>query len=37
LCTQCWQFLWIVHTLLPLRLSLTFISRDICLYCPRPI
>jgi hypothetical protein len=37
LCTQCWQFLWIVHTLLPLRLSLTFILRDICLYCPRPI
>ena len=25
LCTQCWQFLWIVHFLLPLQFSLTII------------
>ena len=30
LCTQCWQCLWIVHSWLPIRFSLTFISPMSC-------
>jgi hypothetical protein len=26
LCAQCWQCLWIVHSWLPIRFSLTFIK-----------
>ena len=30
LCSQCWQCLWIVHSLLSLRFSLTFIQYYVC-------
>jgi hypothetical protein len=30
MCTLCYQFLWIVHFLLSLRYSLTFILTTIC-------